>query len=204
MYKSFCTLALVAIAGAAGCQSHPKQCQHCSNATIGTAHVQCDPSTGTCPSPCAPIAVPVEVVEEEPVVEETVVQKRQEPVAPVRVAALPQPPLPRSGTVYGRGDNYVWLVGKLHRVHVPGGDWKIRFLELDQIDTHGGSMVLAPDIRLDEFSDGDCVYIEGEILAERPSLYLSGPLYRVRKVRTVTIADRRLVARTRLASNKDR
>ena len=99
--------------------------------------------------------------------------------------------VPRSGIVYGHGENYNWVIGKLQRVHVPGGEWKIRYLELDKIDRWGGSMVLAPDIRLENFSNGDCIYIEGEILVERPSLYLAGPLYRVRTIRITTIADRR-------------
>ena len=65
-------------------------------------------------------------------------------------------------------------------------------------------MVLAPDIRLEDFSDGDCVYIEGEILVKRPSLYLAGPLYRIHTIRTVTLADRRRAARTRVATKTDR
>jgi len=141
----------------------------------------------------------------EPVVEETVVEQREptpEPI-PIRVAVLPQPVVPRTGTVYGHDENYTWLVGKLRRVHVPGGEWKLRFLELDQVDQWGGSMVLAPDIRLEDFSDGDFICIEGEILVKRPSLYLAGPLYRINKIRTVTLADRRRAARMRIASKRD-
>ena len=93
-------------------------------------------------------------------------------------------------SVYGRHTHYAWLKGRLQRVHVPGGEWKLRYAPLDQQDRWGGSVILATDVRLDAFADGDIVYIEGEILAARPSLYLSGPLYRVRTIRKVTASER--------------
>ena len=116
----------------------------------------CALKPGTCaPNPSAPIPIPIPPPKD--AVEETVVEKRKPTTAPNRVAALPEPVVPRSGTVYGCGEKYTWLIGKLRRVHVPGGDWKTRFLELYKVDRWGGSMVLAPDIRLEDFSDGDSV-----------------------------------------------
>jgi hypothetical protein len=93
-------------------------------------------------------------------------------------------------SIYGRDADYAWLKGRLQRVHVPGGEWKLRYAPLDQQDRWGGSVVLATDVRLDAFADGDIVYIEGEVLAARPSLYLSGPLYRVRTIRKVAAGER--------------
>ena len=93
-------------------------------------------------------------------------------------------PDPESESRYGHGPNYRWLKGELQKVHVPGGEWKLRYLPLDQEDRWGGSMVLAPDIRLEQFSDGDSVVLEGEVMVGRPTLYLSGPLYRISSVRS--------------------
>ncbi len=93
------------------------------------------------------------------------------------------------------GKDYEWLIGNLQRVHIPRDGWKIRYSRIDQIDKWGGSMVLAPDIRLEEFSDGDTVYIEGEVLNNRASLYLSGPLYRISKLEKYTNKAKHHVAR---------
>ncbi len=84
---------------------------------------------------------------------------------------------------YGHADDYSWLKGRLQRVHVPGVEWKIRYSPIDEDDQWGGSMVLATDIRLEGFEDGDAVHIDGEQLEERPSLYVSGPLYRIQDIR---------------------
>jgi hypothetical protein len=84
---------------------------------------------------------------------------------------------------YGHGKKYEWLVGRLQRVHSPKHEWKIRYAALDEHDEWGGSMVLAQDARMDEWQDDDLVYVEGEILNERPSVYLAGPLYRIRVIR---------------------
>lgn len=91
---------------------------------------------------------------------------------------------PASGDkTYGHADNYTWLIGRLQRVSTPNEQWKIRYAPLDEEDQWGGSMVLAPDARLTSYNDGDIVYLEGQIIAPRPSLYISGPLYRVRIIR---------------------
>lgn len=86
----------------------------------------------------------------------------------------------------GHGEKYQWLVGNLQRVHSPKHQWKIRYADLDQHDKWGGSVVLAPDARLDDWKDGDMVYVEGEILTERPSLYLTGALYRIHTIRAAS------------------
>ncbi|MCA9071017.1 MAG: hypothetical protein KDA84_18950 [Planctomycetaceae bacterium] len=86
----------------------------------------------------------------------------------------------------GHGKNYEWLVGTLQRVHSPKHQWKLRYADLDKHDKWGGSVILAPDARLDEWKDGDMVYVEGEILTERPSLYLTGALYRIHNIRSAS------------------
>jgi hypothetical protein len=87
-----------------------------------------------------------------------------------------------SGPRYGHADDYSWLVGTLQRVNVPDGRWKIRYCPLDVVDRWGGSVILAQDARVDQFKEGDAVFVKGEILADRPSLYVAGPLYRIHSI----------------------
>lgn len=89
-----------------------------------------------------------------------------------------------SGPLYGHAEDYTWLVGQLQRIHMPGGKWKLRYTPIDEEDRWGGSVVLAPDIRLTKFEDGENVYVEGEVLNPRASLYLAGPLYRIRTIQS--------------------
>ncbi len=157
----------------------------------GTKHSSCATTCGVPCGSCARVgAAAVRPAPHPPVVPE----KKAEPMPvkeishsnkianPFTQPAAPEPkemPVPE----YAHAGNYGWLIGELQRVHAPGHEWKIRYAPLDQHDEWGGSMVLAPDVRLDEFQNGDKVYVEGEILTARPSLYLSGPLYRVRILR---------------------
>jgi len=109
--------------------------------------------------------------------------------APKKVAAQPKPEavveVSHSDDKNSPFENLedLKLIGRLQRVHSPKHEWKLRYAPLDQHDQWGGSVVLAQDARLDDWNDGDLVYIEGEILNERPSVYLTGPLYRIRVIR---------------------
>ena len=85
--------------------------------------------------------------------------------------------------LFAHAPDYSWLKGRLQKVHVPGVEWKIRYLPIDKVDPWGGSMILAADIRLEDFGDQDMVFIEGEIVHDRPSVYLNGPLYRISEIR---------------------
>ena len=98
-------------------------------------------------------------------------------------------PMPPVGDLTGHAEDYSWLIGQLQRVHIPKPGWKIRYLPLDQKDRWGGSVVLAPDIRIESFQHGDRVYVEGKILARRASLYLSGPRYRASTIRLANDGD---------------
>ena len=82
--------------------------------------------------------------------------------------------------------DYSWVVGRLQRVHSPKHEWKLRYAAIDEQDEWGGSMILAQDAQLDEWNDGDLVYVEGEILTARPSVYLTGPLYRIRAIHPIS------------------
>ena len=99
---------------------------------------------------------------------------------------------------FGHASDYSWLIGKIHRVHVSGGTWKIRYAPLDEQDRWGRSVVLAEDARIDKFADGDFLYAEGEIIVNRPTIYLTGPLYRISTIRKLTDQDRKELWANRL------
>ncbi|HUG91624.1 MAG TPA: hypothetical protein VML55_12360 [Planctomycetaceae bacterium] len=140
-----------------------------------------------------PPADPVEPAPEPPATAQRLIQEVVEDTEPQTTPVSTF--IDDADTIYGHDGEYRWLMGELQRVHVPGGEWKLRYSPLDVQDHWGGSVVLATDVRLDDFADGDIVYVDGEILAARPSLYLSGPLYRVRTIRPANARDKERVAR---------
>lgn len=127
--------------------------------------------------------------------------KKPSPPPPVDTKPMPKPkpqarkPKPirnvtfKPKSKFGRAKDFSWIVGQLRRVHVNGGSWKLRYAPLDVQDKWGGSVILSQDVRIEKFKDGDFVYVEGEILATRPTVYLAGPLYRISLIRKATDAD---------------
>lgn len=109
-----------------------------------------------------------------------------------------------SGSKFGNATDFSWIMGRLRRVHVNGGSWKIRYKPIDEQDRWGGSVVLSDDARIDKFRDGDFVYATGEIIRKRPSVYLAGPLYRISKIRLMSEADRERMATRRLQGSSIR
>jgi hypothetical protein len=85
--------------------------------------------------------------------------------------------------------DYSWLTGQLFYVHADGGLWVLRYAPLWKEDPNGGSMVLARDLRMDNYQEGDLVTIHGEILNPRGSDFLGGPLYRVQSIQLVEHAQ---------------
>jgi hypothetical protein len=82
--------------------------------------------------------------------------------------------------------DYSSLTGQLFYVHADGGLWVLRFAPLSQEDRLGGSVVLARDLRMDDYREGDLVTVHGEILStERSSVFLGGPRYRAQSIRLI-------------------
>ena len=77
------------------------------------------------------------------------------------------------------------MTGQLFYVHADGGLWVLRYAPLWKEDPHGGSVVLARDLRMDSYQKGDLVTIHGEILSPHGSKYLGGPLYRAQSIALV-------------------
>jgi len=85
----------------------------------------------------------------------------------------------------GRAADYSKLTGQLFFVHTDGGLWVLRYAPLSTEDSHGGSVVLARDRVMKNYREGDLVSVEGQVINEKGSAKLGGPLYRVRSINLV-------------------
>jgi hypothetical protein len=84
-----------------------------------------------------------------------------------------------------RAADFSWLTGQLFYVHADGGLWVLRYAPLSTEDANGGGVVLARDVSMDNYREGDLVTIHGEILRPRGSIFLGAPLYRVRSIKLI-------------------
>jgi hypothetical protein len=85
----------------------------------------------------------------------------------------------------GRAADYGWLTGQLFYVHADGGLWVLRYAPLWKEDPNGGSVILARDRQMDSYREGDLVTIHGEILNQKGSIFLGGPLYRTQSIQLI-------------------
>ena len=81
--------------------------------------------------------------------------------------------------------DYSWVTGQLFYVHADGGLWILRYAPLWKEDPNGGSVVLARDLKMDSYREGDLVTVQGEILNQRASKMLGGPLYRAHSIQLI-------------------
>ena len=126
---------------------------------------------GFAPAPIIPPPTPAETYPPP-----KIVNKPEEPALPIK-----------PGDRFGHSADYKWIAGVLDR-HVKGGYWTLRYADYSADDEWGGKMRLLDDPRLNDFKDGDQVYIEGELLAPHAAASAEGtsyPPYRINKVRPV-------------------
>ena len=177
--RGFLPLVLLGAAVTIGCATNRgTQCTQCCGPA---AAEQSQAPEAISPVPDSPPAEPAEAAPAAP------------QAARVPVDAEPATEPVSTGTddyaVYGHDPRHRWLVGRLERIG--GAWWRLHYLP-DAGGQPGRSMVLAPDIRLEEYAQGDFVYVQGEVVADTPSP--RGPLYRVRIIRPATAGDRERVA----------
>jgi hypothetical protein len=96
----------------------------------------------------------------------------------------------RYETRVDRAADYSWVTGQLFYVHADGGLWVLRYAPLAKEDAHGGSVILARDRQMDSYREGDLVTVHGEILKQKGSLFLGGPLYRATSIQLIDRAQR--------------
>jgi hypothetical protein len=85
--------------------------------------------------------------------------------------------------------DYSKLTGQLFFVHTDGGVWVVRYAPISQEDRYGGSVVLARDVDMSDYQDGDLISVQGEVLANKVNLPLGGALYRASKTSLVEKAQ---------------
>ncbi len=89
-----------------------------------------------------------------------------------------------------RAADYSWVTGQLFYVHADGGLWVLRYAPMGKEDPNGGSVVLARDRQMDSYREGDLVTVHGEIINQKSSIFLGGPLYRARSIQLVERSQR--------------
>jgi hypothetical protein len=82
----------------------------------------------------------------------------------------------------GHAADYSWVTGQLFYVHADGGLWVLRYAPVWKEDPNGGSLVLARDLRMDTYREGDLVTVHGEIVSPKSSMFLGGPLYQAQAI----------------------
>ena len=154
------------------------RCQQC--------HCSCGPvvgvGAGAHPSLTVDVAAPADLLEPAPA-PDAALQPDVEP------ATQPVSIVDDDYAVYGRDPEFRWVLGRLERIAGNGGQWRLRYATLDTWDEHGTSLVLEPDVRLDEYRDGDFVYVRGEVVSHGTNR-LRRVTYRVRIIRPSTAGDR--------------
>ncbi len=88
----------------------------------------------------------------------------------------------RYETRVDRAADYSWLTGQLFYVHTDGGRWVLRYAPIWKEEANGGSVVLARDVPMDSYREGDLVQVRGEILQPKASPSLGGPLYHLQSI----------------------
>jgi hypothetical protein len=110
-------------------------------------------------------------------------------IVPVAVRRPPPVATPlEPGQRIGHAPDYRWVVGIADR-HAREGHWTIRFADVGEDDPWGGKVRLMDDDRLRELSNGDLVYVRGEILAPA-SAAESAPAYPPFRVTAITVVEK--------------
>ena len=92
---------------------------------------------------------------------------------------------PRYESRAGHAPDYSWLTGQLFYVHADGGLWVLRYAPLSTDDSNGGGVVIARDLNMDSYRNGDLVTVHGQLLGQKSSIFLGGPLYQGRTIELV-------------------
>ena len=84
-----------------------------------------------------------------------------------------------------RAADYSRLTGQLFYVHADGGIWVLRYAPIGKEEANGGSVVLARDLRMDSYREGDLVTVRGEVLQDKAPARLGGALYHAQSIELI-------------------
>lgn len=99
--------------------------------------------------------------------------------------SLPIPP----DMKLGRHPKFNWLVGSLDKHHK--GYWTLRYADFSSDDPWGGKVRLSDDARLNQFKDGDIIFVEGELLVPlnwKPDSNTPYPPFRIKSLKLLNSA----------------
>jgi len=171
-------------------------CDTCNTCDTGCANGGCGGAISGAPigiqhgapigAPIAPKGEPIGPPKEAPKAMPKGDSGKQAQVSPTTTPYLAAPetksPFELSRQYETRVNNaadYSSLTGQLFFVHADGGLWVLRYAPVWKEDRFGGSVVLARDLEMITYREGDLVQVRGEVLNQgRSTKYLGGPLYR--------------------------
>ena len=177
-----------------GCDTGCNSCNSCG----GGSAVPAPAPAGTPPSKMPPAGEPIKAPKEK-----TELPSRELPKGTTAAPSLDLTPTAskqieetknpfeldrRYETRVDRAADYSWLTGQLFYVHADGGLWVLRYAPIWKEEANGGSVVLAREVPMDSYREGDLVQVHGEILQPKASVSLGGPLYHVASIQ---LKDRR-------------
>lgn len=137
-----------------------------------------------------PKAMPKEAPKDTEAAPKTGMLLSPSPVAPASSVSIVESKSPFELTrrYDSRGNHaadYSWVTGQLFYVHADGGLWLLRYAPLAEEDPNGGSIVLARDLSMDNYREGDLVTVHGKVINEHASKFLGGPLYRAETIQLI-------------------
>lgn len=106
-------------------------------------------------------------------------------------AAMELPVAEKFKNRIGHEADYTWLSGQLYRLDGgTGALWVVRYATAEEQDKHGGTVLLAPAVNMQNFRDGDLVSVKGEILnGGQKSEQMACPVYRASEVSLIERGD---------------
>ena len=88
---------------------------------------------------------------------------------------------------FGRAPDHTWLQGVLDKHY--RGHFDLRYCDATVEDEWGGKVHLEEDERLQQFQEGDVIYVEGELVRENGQVMRGHlnhyPRYRIRQVELI-------------------
>ena len=79
---------------------------------------------------------------------------------------------------YGHAPDYSWVCGEVQRTRK---GWHLRYANVDETDTYGGSVMLNEDPRLADLKEGEVFVVKGHL--QSPDMHNSAPVYVVSDVK---------------------
>jgi hypothetical protein len=124
---------------------------------------------GALPAPTVPAAIP-----------DSVAMNGSQPAADAAATATE---VRSADGIYAHHKDYHRIQGVLERHY--RGYYSVRYCDPSEEDQYGGKFRLVDDQRIGQFSEGDVIAVEGEMIANGPEEYNLNPRFKIHTVRLV-------------------